>query len=93
MPTKSPMPPIVEAYRHTSLMHRLPRPVRPRAIRQAVGVSQQSVGNHVGVSGQLIGMWESGKRTPGPSHLAPYIELLEAFEAIAQHQLTGPTAA
>lgn len=34
--------------------------------RRALGLTQRELGERIGVGGSAVGMWERGKRVPGP---------------------------
>ena len=61
----------------------LPSPTDRRAIRKAAGLTLQEVGAAVGVSGQAIGMWEAGSRTPRGPHLERYVDVLRILREAA----------
>jgi DNA-binding XRE family transcriptional regulator len=64
----------------------LPPPERRRELRQKARLSQQWVGDKVGVSREAIAMYEAGTRS-GPRQGTPqrerYLDLLEALEELA----------
>lgn len=54
----------------------LPPPDARRAIRRSVQLSQIRVGEIVGVTGQMVGFWESGRNEPTGERRERYAELL-----------------
>lgn len=57
------------------------RPERAKAIREAVGVSQQRLADELEVDRVTIARWESGDRTPRPESLVRYLDLLDRLAA------------
>ncbi len=55
----------------------LPPPDACRALRRSVRLTQASVGEVVGVTGQMVGFWESGKNQPTGIRRKKYAELLQ----------------
>lgn len=47
-----------------------------RTARQARGLTLTEVGAALGVTRQYVYAWESGRRNPGPKHLAKLAEVL-----------------
>ena len=47
-----------------------------KAARQARGLTLAEVGGALGVTRQYVYAWESGRRNPGPKHLAKLAEVL-----------------
>ncbi len=64
--------------------NRLPPPAERRAIRRRAGASLEDVAAALGVQKMTISRWERGTREPWPKHLAAYICLLEALDAVAR---------
>lgn len=48
-----------------------------KAARQARGLTQKAVGDALGINDRHVYAWESGRRNPGPKHLAKLAEVLE----------------
>lgn len=63
----------------------LPSPERRRELRQKAGLSQQWVGDKVGISRESVAMYEAGLRNPrrGTRTRERYLDLLEALEELA----------
>lgn len=49
---------------------------RIKTARQARGLTLAEVGTALGVTCQYVYAWESGRRNPGPKHLAKLAEVL-----------------
>ena len=49
---------------------------RIRAARHRRGLSQKQVGDALGINDRHVQAWESGRRNPGPKHLAKLAEVL-----------------
>ena len=47
-----------------------------KAARRACGLTLDEVGWALGVTRQYVYAWESGRRNPGPKHLAKLAEVL-----------------
>jgi transcriptional regulator with XRE-family HTH domain len=47
-----------------------------KAARQTRGLTLAEVGSALGVTRQYVYAWESGRRKPGPKHLAKLAEVL-----------------
>jgi DNA-binding transcriptional regulator YiaG len=59
---------INEALTQAKAKRDLPTPNEARRIREAAGLTQQQIGEAVGVDGATVCRWESGERHPrGPS--------------------------
>ncbi len=56
----------------------LPPPDACQALRKSVHLTQASVGEVVGVTGQMVGFWESGRNQPTGERRVRYAELLRA---------------
>ncbi len=56
----------------------LPPPNERRAIRQGVHLTQAQVGAIVGVTGQMVGLWEMGRNEPTGDRRTRYAELIDA---------------
>ena len=56
----------------------LPPPQERRAIRRSVRLTQARVGAIVGVTGQMVGLWENDRNEPTGERRIRYAELLEA---------------
>lgn len=67
----------------------LPPPPRRIEIRKKAGLTQEDLGEVLGVSAMSIHYWETGKRLPKPEHAEAYLEVLEALE----EQLTADSPA
>lgn len=52
-------------------------PQRLKQLRKEMGLSQKSLSEHLGVTQQAVGKWETGRSSPDPSTLARLAELLE----------------
>lgn len=66
--------------------NKLDLPARIRDYRKTVRLSQDELGERLGVSGNYISMIELGKKAPGPS-------LRKLFEALEQSPVYQPPAA
>jgi transcriptional regulator with XRE-family HTH domain len=49
---------------------------RIQTARQALGLTLAEVGSALGVTRQYVYAWETGRRNPGPKHLAKLAEVL-----------------
>jgi transcriptional regulator with XRE-family HTH domain len=58
----------------------LPPPARRAELRKNAGLSQQDLGEVLGVSAMSIHFWETGKRLPKPEHAQAYLEALQVLE-------------
>jgi transcriptional regulator with XRE-family HTH domain len=58
-----------------------------KAARQARGLTLAAVGSALGVTRQYVYAWESGRRKPGPKHLAKLAEVLglQVTDLLPQH--------
>jgi transcriptional regulator with XRE-family HTH domain len=56
---------------------RLPPPAARRQLRERAGLSQETVGNALGVTREAVARWELGERTPRPATALAYLELLD----------------
>ena len=56
----------------------LPPPDDRRDIRRGVRLTQVRVGAIVGVTGQMVGLWERGRNEPTGERRIRYAELLDA---------------
>ncbi|MDA8289944.1 MAG: helix-turn-helix transcriptional regulator [Actinomycetota bacterium] len=70
----------ISAIDEVALRRMLPAPDRCRAIRLRAGVSLARVGEDVGVTGQAILWWETGRSEPRAEHLAAYVAVLAGLE-------------
>ena len=52
-------------------------PQRLKQLRKEMGLSQKSLSEHLGVTQQAVGKWETGRSSPDPATLARLAELLE----------------
>lgn len=52
-------------------------PQRLKQLRKEMGLSQKSLSEHLGVTQQAVGKWETGRSSPDPSTLARLASLLE----------------
>lgn len=52
-------------------------PQRLKQLRKELGLSQKSLSEHLGVTQQAVGKWETGRSSPDPATLARLAELLE----------------
>ena len=52
-------------------------PQRLKQLRKEMGLSQKSLSEHLGVTQQAVGKWETGRSSPDPTTLARLAELLE----------------
>ena len=52
-------------------------PQRLKQLRKELGLSQKSLSEHLGVTQQAVGKWETGRSSPDPTTLARLAELLE----------------
>ena len=52
-------------------------PQRLKQLRKEMGLSQKSLSEHLGVTQQAVGKWETGRSSPDPAPLARLAELLE----------------
>lgn len=52
-------------------------PQRLKQLRKELGLSQKSLAEHLGVTQQAVGKWETGRSSPDPATLARLAELLE----------------
>ena len=52
-------------------------PQRLKQLRKEMGLSQKSLSEHLGVTQQAVGKWETGRSSPEPATLARLAELLE----------------
>ncbi len=57
----------------------LPEAVMAKSIRQQAGLTQQEIGEAIGVSGACISRWESGRRSPRGKSRDAYADLLAAL--------------
>ena len=57
------------------------------AARKALGLTLAEVGYALGVTRQYVHAWESGRRNPGPKHLAALAEVLglQVTDLLPQH--------
>jgi transcriptional regulator with XRE-family HTH domain len=55
----------------------LPTAAEARAIREAAGITQQQIGDVVGVDRATICRWESGKRRPRGANVRFYFAVLK----------------
>jgi DNA-binding transcriptional regulator YiaG len=78
--TEAPMRGLVQQVRAA---RRLPTPTVARAIRAAVGVTQQQLAEELGVGRVTVARWESGTRTPRGELRSRYVELLEELRDAA----------
>jgi transcriptional regulator with XRE-family HTH domain len=49
---------------------------RIQTARQALGLTLAEVGSALGVTRQYVYAWETGRRNPGPKHLAKLADVL-----------------
>jgi transcriptional regulator with XRE-family HTH domain len=54
----------------------LPPPAERRALREAAGISLETVAREIGVTRQAVGHWEAGDRRPRGANLRRYVEVL-----------------
>ena len=52
-------------------------PQRLKQLRKEMGLSQKILSEHLGVTQQAVGKWETGRSSPDPATLARLAELLE----------------
>lgn len=52
-------------------------PQRLKQLRKEMGLSQKSLSEHLGVTQQAVGKWETGRSSPDPATLAQLASLLE----------------
>ena len=52
-------------------------PQRLKQLRKEMSLSQKSLSEHLGVTQQAVGKWETGRSSPDPATLARLAELLE----------------
>lgn len=52
-------------------------PQRLKQLRKEMGLSQKSLSEHLGMTQQAVGKWETGRSSPDPATLARLAELLE----------------
>lgn len=71
------------------LLRRLPPLRERRAIRERVGVTQQRLADHLGVSAALVGCWERGERGFSVASLTAYVEVLEALRGVLLDAMAG----
>lgn len=55
----------------------LPAPPARRLIRKRAGISQKDIAAELKVTREAVSLWESGARTPSPSHLPGYLAILQ----------------
>jgi HTH-type transcriptional regulator/antitoxin MqsA len=55
----------------------LPPPAVRRALREEEGLTQDDVGQAIGVHRETVSRWERGQRTPRGEHRAAYTDLLQ----------------
>lgn len=55
----------------------LPAPSERRRRREAFGITQQEIGQEVGVAGPTVARWESGAREPKGERRRSYAAVLE----------------
>lgn len=67
----------------------LPSPEMRRALRKAAGASLAEVAEAVGVTRQAVSMWELGQRSPRPTHLPAYLEVLRVFRRTMSEEHGG----
>lgn len=60
---------------------------RIKVARQTRGLTLQDVGDVLGIDGRHVHAWESGRRNPGPKHLAALAEVLglQVTDLLPQH--------
>jgi transcriptional regulator with XRE-family HTH domain len=62
-------------------LRRLPTPSKARAIRQAAGISQARLAEHLGVDRVTVTRWERGLRRPRGDLALKYGDFLAALRA------------
>ncbi|MGD0984477.1 MAG: helix-turn-helix transcriptional regulator [Acidimicrobiales bacterium] len=62
----------------------LPAHHRRKEIREAAGLSLLKVGDHLGVSAQAVGYWESGRSEPRGENLYRYLEFLRDLGRLSE---------
>jgi DNA-binding transcriptional regulator YiaG len=74
--------PTLELTERVKQARRLPPPTVARAIRDAVGVSQQEVADELGVHRVSVARWETGSRVPKGALRLAYIDLLDQLREL-----------
>jgi transcriptional regulator with XRE-family HTH domain len=54
-----------------------------RALREAAGLSLESIARAVGVTRQCVGHWETGRREVSPRYLRAYLDALRVLREAA----------
>jgi len=68
---------------HPISTHRqLPHPVLRRALRQAAGLSQAGLADHLGVSRAAVSRWETGDRNPQGCNRTAYAAVLRELREL-----------
>ena len=58
----------------------MPSPANRRLIREQAGLSQQNIGDAVGVSRAAVSRWELGEREPRGAAFRSYVHLLDRLQ-------------
>jgi DNA-binding transcriptional regulator YiaG len=61
----------------------LPPPEVRRELREAAGISLETIGREIGVTRQAVGHWEAGTRYPRGTYLEAYVEVLRLLREAA----------